>query len=109
MGVQPPSDDLDEGPDVIEFGIAALDARIGELPITFPVEKETLVSEYGDISVPVDAAGTELRLDDALEEVPKHSFDTEQELLNTLHPVFEKQREKASRSIIAQLRSLVPF
>ena len=109
MAARPPGGGDTKEPEAIEFGIAALDARIGELPITFPVEKETLVSEYGDISVPVDAAGTELRLDDALEEVPKHSFDTEQELLNTLHPVFERQREKASRSIIAQLRSLVPF
>jgi hypothetical protein len=109
MGVQPPSDDIDDGPDVVEFGIAALDARIGELPVSFPVEKETLISDYGDVSVPVDAAGTELRLADALSDVPVQRFDTEQELLNTLHPVFEERRRNSSRSIIAQLRSLVPF
>ena len=109
MGVQPPTDDIDDGPDVVEFGIAALDARISELPVEFPVESQTLASEYGDVSVPVDVAGNELRLDDALSETPRERFENQRELLNALHPVFEKRRENASRSILAQLRALVPF
>jgi hypothetical protein len=109
MGVQPPSDDIDDGPDVVEFGIAALDARISDLAIEFPVETDTLTSQYGDIAIPIDAAGTELTLREALDEVPREQFENEQDLLNTLHPVFEARREQSSRSIIAQLRSLVPF
>jgi len=109
MGVQPPSDDIDDGPDVVEFGIAALDAQITDLDIEFPVATETLVSQYGDVSIPIDAAGTELTLREVLDEVPRERFENEQELLNTLHPVFEAKREQSSRSIIAQLRSLVPF
>jgi hypothetical protein len=109
MGVRPPSDDIEDGPDVVEFGIAALDARVDEWAVEFPVDTETLASQYGDVTVPVDAAGTDLRLDDALAEVPQRRFETKRELLNTLHPVFEQRRENASRSILAQLRSLVPF
>lgn len=109
MGVRPPSDDIEDDPDVVAFGIAALDARIERWSLEFPADRETLASEYGDVSIPVDAAGTELTLDDALAEVPTRQFGTKRELLNTLHPVFEEQREKASRSILAQLRSLVPF
>jgi hypothetical protein len=109
MGVQPPSNDIDEGPDVIEFGIAALDARLEELDVSFPTDAESLRSEYGSLAVPIDAAGTEITLVDALEATDQKEFDTEQDLLNALHPVFERRREKASRSLLAQLRALVPF
>ncbi len=110
MGVQPPTNDIDDdGPDVVEFGIAALDARLSDLPVTFPVDAETLTDEYGDVAIPIDVGGTELRLEEALSEIPQRRFETERELLNALHPVFEKRRAKASNSLFAQLRSLVPF
>lgn len=109
MGVQPPSDDLDDGPDVVEFGIAALDARLEELDATFPTDAATLRENYGDIAIPIDAAGTEITFADALDEVDRDQFPSEQELLNALHPVFEERRERSSRSILAQLRALVPF
>lgn len=109
MGVQPPSDDIDDGPDVVEFGIAALDARISEASVSFPIDAETLRDEYGDITVPIDAAGTEIRLADALDATDRDAFDSERDLLNALHPVFEARRERSSRSILAQLRALVPF
>ena len=109
MGVRPPSDDVEEEPDVIEFGIAALDARLEEVNVTFPTTAETLVAEYGDLTVPVDAAGTEITLESALDEIPTREFETEQELLDVLHPVFEQRRQRASRSVLSQLRALLPF
>lgn len=109
MGVQPPSDDLDDGPDVIEFGIAALDARLEDLDASFPMDAATLREHYGGMTIPVDAAGTEITLAEALDEVDREQFPSEQELLNALHPVFEARRERSSRSILAQLRALVPF
>lgn len=109
MGVQPPSDDIDEGPDVVEFGIAALDARLEELDIAYPTDAETLRREYGDVTVPIDAAGTEIRLETALEAVEHQQFETEREVLNALHPVFEEKRARSSRNLLAQLRDLVPF
>ena len=109
MGVQPPSNDVDEEPEVVEFGIAALDARIEGFDVDFPVESEALVDRYGDVTVPVDAAGSEVSVREAVRASGRQRFDSEQDLLNALHPVFEEKRESASRSIVARLRSLVPF
>ena len=109
MGVRPPSNDTDETPDVIEFGIAALDARLEEFDVQFPTTAQQLVEECGNLTVPVDAAGTEITLRDALEETPQQEFQTEQELLDVLHPVFEQRRQGSSRGYLSQLRALLPF
>lgn len=110
MGVQPPSDGIEEGPDVVEFGIAALDARLKEREsVSYPVDRETLQEEYGHITVPINASGSEITLADALAEVDREQFESQRDLLNELHPVFETRRESASRSLLAQLRALVPF
>jgi hypothetical protein len=109
MGVQPPSNDIGDEPDVVEFGIAALDARLEELDLDFPVEADQLRRAHGGLTVPIDAAGTEITLGDAVEASDRQEFQSEQDLLNALHPVFEQRRERASRSILAQLRALVPF
>jgi len=109
MGVQPPSNDIDDGPEVVEFGIAALDARLEEAGASFPADAATLHERYGDLTVPVDAVGTEITLADALDEITREQFPTERDLLNALHPVFEERREQSSRSLLAQLRALVPF
>jgi hypothetical protein len=108
MGVRPPQDDLDEGPDVIEFGIAALDAELPE-GVSFPVERGELAEAHGDLAVPIDAAGNEMRLETALDRCDTDAFDSRQALLNELHPVFEERRAAVSNSVIARLRSLVPF
>lgn len=108
MGVQPPSDDLGEEPDVIEFGIAALDAELPE-DLAFPIEAEELRRTHGDLAIPVDASGTEMALETALDRCPSTTFDSRQELLNQLHPIFEERREAVSNSVFARLRSLVPF
>ena len=36
MGVRPPTNDTDDEPDVIDFGIAALDARLEDRDVSFP-------------------------------------------------------------------------
>jgi len=109
MGVRPPTDDVDEEPDVIEFGIAALDARLEDAEIEFPVTAEALASQYGQTEIPYDAAGNAMTLGNALAETTETEFESEQALLNALHPIFEQKRESASTSILAQLRALVPF
>ena len=109
MGVQPPSDGVPEEPDVVEFGIAALDAKLEGREVAYPINSETLARRHGDLRIPVDAAGHEVTLEAALEECSEREFDSEQDLLEALHPVFEAEREAVSRSLLAQLRSLVPF
>ena len=107
MGVRPPTDDADDEPDTLAFGIAALDGHIEDA--SFPATAAELTDRLDDPSVPYDAAGNELRLSAALAETDRERFETEQELLNALHPVFERHRERAANSIVARLRGLLPF
>ena len=108
MAVRPPQDDSSE-PDAIEFGIAALDARLDEAVLDFPATADEVVGALGNTAIPYDAAGNTVALDDALAEVPKTRFESETELLNALHPVFERHRESAAGGFIQQLRDLLPF
>jgi ribosome recycling factor len=73
------------------------------------VTDEELIETVGDPNIPYDAKGNEIRLSNALAELPHTTFETRQELMNALHPVFEAQRERANNSIVGQLRSLLPF
>jgi len=109
MGVRPPSNDVDDEPDVVEFGIAALDARLADAEVTFPATTEELREGFGDETVAYDAAGNEMAVAEALSETDRQSFDSEDDLLNALHPVFERKRQTASTSLVKQLRGLVPF
>ncbi|MFC7077581.1 DUF5789 family protein [Haloarcula halophila] len=108
MGVRPPADDTDE-PDVIEFGIAALDARLTDIEISYPATAEEVRDAAGHVEVPFDAAGHTVTVAEALGETSVRRFDNEHELLDALHPVFERKRESTRNSIISQLRALVPF
>ena len=109
MGVRPPPSDDGDEPDVVTFGIAALDAHLEEAQVAYPVEAETLVRELGDPKIPYDVGGRTVALSDALSETHFTRFETEQELLNALHPVFESYREQAGSGLFAQLRSMLPF
>jgi len=109
MGVRPPTNDVDDEPETIEFGIAVLDARVEDRGVSFPITSEELDSAYGDITVAVDAAGHKITLSEAVADCPQERFESKQALLNGLHPVFEEKREKRSGGIIGRLRSLVPF
>jgi hypothetical protein len=104
----PPSDDGEE-PETVTFGIAALDARLEEANIQYPTDARSLVRTLGDPEVPYDANGSAVSLSEALEETHVERFETEQELLNALHPVFERYRERSAGGILAQLRGLLPF
>jgi hypothetical protein len=109
MGVQPPSNDIESEPDVVEFGIAALAATLESREVDYPVTADRLAREHGHLTVPVDASGHEIRLEQALEKTSTDEFDSEADLLDALHPVFESEREAVSRSVVAQLRGLLPF
>jgi len=109
MGVRPPTNDSDDEPDVIEFGIAALDARLENRDVSFPTTAADLEAAHGDVRVAVDPAGNRITLREALAECETSSFDSQQELLNALHPVFERQRERRSGGVLGKLRALVPF
>lgn len=108
MGVRPPQDDSSP-PDSIEFGIAALDARLSEVGIEFPADEGEILAAVDDTEIPYDAAGHTLDLEAALSEVPQRRFDSETDLLELLHPVFENRRATASHGLLSQLRTLLPF
>lgn len=96
----------DSEPDLIEFGIAALDAELSEGEVSFPATDEELLSELGDIDVEYDASGNSIRLSRALERTEKSSFESERDLLNALHPVFEDLRERGRPGLLGWLRSV---
>lgn len=108
MGVRPPQQD-DDGPRTIEFGIAALAARLDDSELSFPADREAVVNELGDPSIPIDASGRSIPLSAIVEELDRREFDSQRELLNELHPVFEAYRERAAGGLLSSLRSLFPF
>jgi hypothetical protein len=107
MGVQPPSDDGEE-PAAIEFGIAALDAKLPEDEIEYPASARDIDERVGHIEVPYDPAGHAITVSDALEMVSATEFDMQQDLPYALHPVFELNLEETASSLLALLRPLVP-
>jgi hypothetical protein len=108
MAARPPSNDIDDEPDTVEFGIAALEARLEERGVSFPVTAADLASAHGDLHVAVGPAGHEMALGDALARCDREEFASKQALLNALHPVFEKERESGS-GLLGRLRALVPL
>lgn len=109
MAVRPPQDDMDDGPDTVAFGIAALDSSLEEKDITFPTNEETLRATLGDTEIPYDVAGNTMTFKTALDNVPEEQFEDRRELLNSLHPVFEERRESGGNSILARIRSFIPL
>lgn len=109
MGVRPPQQGDDDEPETVAFGIAALDEHLERGNVTFPTTEAELLEALDDPAVPYDAKGNEIPLSAALEDTHVSHFETRQELLNALHPVFEARRERANNSIVGQLRSLLPF
>ena len=109
MGVRPPQQGDDDAPETVAFGIAALDDHLDRADVTFPMTDEELLENLGDPAVPYDAMGNEMRLSEAMEDLSRVNFETRQEFLNAVHPVFEAKRERANSSLLGQLRSLLPF
>lgn len=109
MGARPPPNDMGEEPDITEFGVAALDARIEEMDVSFPVTAVELRRQYGDVRVPVDPAGNEIQLGEVIAATDQREFTSETELQRALSPVFEQKRERVSGGIVGWLRSLLPI
>lgn len=109
MGVRPPQDNDASEPETIEFGIAAVDARLRESDLDFPASVDAVERTIGDEPVPFDATGSTVTLDVALAETGRESFETRQELMNALHPVFEEYRATRSGSLFGRIRGLLPF
>lgn len=109
MGVRPPPEDEDDEPDVITFGIAALDGRLDDAELTFPATRREVEEELGNVDIPYNAAGRSIRLSEALDRTSVQRFESRQDLLNALHPVFEERRSSASSGLLGQLRSMLPF
>lgn len=105
MGMRPPGGGTGE-PEPIEFGIAALDEELSERDVSFPATREEVLSELGNIDVEYDASGNSITLSRALERTDQSSFESERDLLNALHPVFEDLRKRGSPGIFGWLRSL---
>lgn len=105
MGMRPPQDD-DEEPDSLAFGIAALDERLDRAELTFPADGNEVVQALSDPKIPYDPSGHSVAVSEALEHTGKNQFDSERELLDALHPVFEERRRSASTGLLDRLRSL---
>ncbi|MXR41646.1 hypothetical protein GRX01_09890 [Halobaculum sp. WSA2] len=108
MAARPPQGDTEE-PESIEFGIAALDARLDRAGVQFPATTEELIASMGNTGVPYDAAGNTLDLAEVLRELPEERFETERDLLNRLHPIFEDRRRSGAGSLLGRVRSILPF
>jgi len=108
MGARPPQNETSE-PDVIEFGIAALAARLEEASIEYPVTEAGVVTAVEDTEIPIDSAGNTVALSTALERLPQSEFHSQSDLLDQLHPVFEAERRNAANSVVGRLRALLPF
>jgi len=108
MGARPPQNDTSE-PEVIEFGIAALSARLDNAELEFPATSHELVAAVDDTAIPIDGSGNTVELQTALDAIPREEFDSESTLLELLHPVFEQHRQNAGDSFVGRLRTLLPF
>jgi hypothetical protein len=106
MGVRPPQDDDADEPESLAFGIAALAERLDRADVSYPVDSTELVRTLDDPAIPCDPGGKQLALSTALERVGKDRFDSEDELLDALHPVFEEYRRSTSGGLLGRLRSL---
>lgn len=108
MAARPPQGDSSP-PDTIEFGIAAVNARLDETSLAFPATQSEILRAVDDTAVPCDASGSTLDLSQAMDELDRDRFETETELLNELHPVFEEHRKAASTDVVGRLRGMLPF
>ncbi|CAI49773.1 uncharacterized protein NP_3364A [Natronomonas pharaonis DSM 2160] len=109
MGVRPPQANDDEEPEIIAFGIAALDEYLEQGNVTFPATDEELRRALGDPDIPYDAKGHTISFGSALERAGRERFENRQQFMNALHPVFEAERERTNNSFVGRVRSLLPF
>ena len=107
MAARPPGGGSSD-PEIIEFGIAVLDARIEEADVSFPATGEEILDAVEDEEIPYDAKGRTMALSEALDQIPQTEFDNETELLDALYPVFDRARREES-GFLTSLRDALPF
>lgn len=108
MGVRPPQSDSG-GLDPVEFGIPVVADRLDGMEVSYPVTDRELVKGLGDPEIPIDAQGHSIALSTAMEEVSKTEFDSERELLDALHPVFEERRASTATGLLGSFKAMLPF
>lgn len=108
MAARPPPNDSSD-PDHLEFGIAALAARLDDAEIEYPATADEIVAAIDATAVPVDGSGNTVELSKAFDRLAQSRFENETEVLDVLHPVFETYRAEAGSGVIGRLRSLLPF
>lgn len=109
MGARPPPGGDSSAPDTIEFGIAAVNARLSETEIGFPATTGEILRAVDDTAVPYDASGNTLDLAEALDRLQADRFESESDLLDRLHPVYEERRVAGAGSVIGRIRQLLPL
>jgi hypothetical protein len=109
MGVRPPPSNSDDGPDVIEFGIAEVTAEIDDAELSFPATGDEIVRALSDPRIDYDASGHAVPLSEAVSELDRDRFEDEQAFLNALHPVFEEYRTSRTPSVIERVRAALPL
>lgn len=107
MGVRPPSDDGSDSPESIEFGIAALEPHLSRAELSYPASVEEVVTALGDPEIPYDPNGNSVALSSVADGVDRRRFDSRRELLDALHPEFERYRRNHG-GLFSKLQSLVP-
>lgn len=102
--MRPPRNDSSE-PDTLEFGIAALNARIDESDVSFPATAGEVLDSVQSTDIPYDGSGNTISLREVLEEVGQKEFDNQTELLNAVHPIFEDKRANAAPGFVERIRN----
>lgn len=108
MGARPPRQDRPEH-EGTEFGIVALDRHLEGASLTYPTTSNELVRALGDPEIPIDPHGHTLSLSTAVDRAGSNTFDSDQAVLNDLHPVFEAKRAETSIGVLGSLRAMLPF
>lgn len=109
MGVRPPASNSDDGPDVIEFGIAEVAAALDEAELSFPATGEEVVRALSNPRIDYNARGHAVPLSEAVSDTERNRFEDKQELLNALHPVFEEYRTSRTPGVIERVRAALPL
>jgi hypothetical protein len=108
MAARPPQQDS-SSPDAVEFGIAALVGHLDHADLEYPATSDEIVRALGDPEIPYDGSGSSVALSEAMDALPKRTFDSQSELLDLLHPVFEEYRVSTSGSLLGRIRAILPF
>lgn len=91
----------------ITFGIAAMDEHLKDADLDFPADKPQILQQIGDRAIAYDPQGNCMSLESAIHETGRQRFESRQDLLNALHPVFEDRRTQGGLG--SWVQSLIPF